>query len=102
MDKWYNSKAGWLSFFSKNFGHIRPLVAFHSGSFAGNQLDKYKGVNMESTDEELRILYGILHKAWEDAPDVPWIRCMTGWYALCDLCCEGPILWEEEHASALG
>ena len=99
MDKWYNSKAGWLAFFYNHYDILRPLVAFHSGSPAGSHLDKFKDINEESTDEELRILYGILHQAWEDAPDASWIQCMTGWSELCDLCSEGPILWEGVHAT---
>ena len=100
MGKWYNSKFGWLSFFRNNFRRVRPLVAFHGGSQTGNQLDRYKDVNEDASDEDLRILYGILFKAWSDAPDEPWIHNMTGWVELCDLCCESHILWEEKHAVA--
>jgi len=102
MNKWYNSKTGWLSFFYNSFRKIRPLVAYHSGSQAGNQLDKYRDINEQSSDEDLRILYGVLFKAWDEAPDEPWIHNMTGWTELCDLCSEGHILWEDRELEPVG
>lgn len=96
MDKWYNSRSGWIAYFHNNYDKLRPLVAFSSGARAGNQLDKLRGVTVDSSDEELRILYGILVKARSGVIEQPW---MTGWSELCDLCNESYILWEEVHAA---
>ena len=36
----------------------------------------------------------ILHQAWSDAPDRPWIHSIPGWHVLCDLCSEDYVLYE--------
>lgn len=100
MDKWYNSREGWIAYFHNHYDWLRPLVTFWSGSQAGNRLDKYRNVSVDSSDEELRILYGILQKAWEDAPEDKQVSYMTGWVELCNLCSEAYILWEKEKVDA--
>lgn len=39
-------------------------------------------------------LWHLLQEAWWRAPDEPWIHRIPGWGVLCDLCSEGPILFE--------
>ena len=36
----------------------------------------------------------ILHQAWADAPDRPWIHSIPGWNALCYLCSEDYVIYE--------
>jgi len=106
MNKWHNSKSGWLEYFKAHYDWIRPVVSFFSGSRAANQLDKGRYVDENSSDEDLRIVYGILKKAMEDGGATQremgeTLHFMTGWTELTDLCCEAHILWEEAHVPAL-
>ena len=39
----------------------------------------------------------ILHQAWSDAPDRPWIHTIPGWHVLCDLCSEDYVLYKDEE-----
>jgi hypothetical protein len=112
MGKWYESKVGWLAHFKNNYEKIRPLVAFLSGPQAGNFLDKLKDVDESSSDEDLRILYGILKRAWNDAlqgsnfganrNSEEDLSYLTGWIELYNLYSESYILWEErKHVVAI-
>ncbi len=49
------------------------------------------------TTERNDIVYTFAHSVWEDAPDnIDVLRGYPEWYALCDLCSEGPsCLWPD-------
>ena len=95
IEKWYNSRAGWIKFFKDNYKVVRYVVSYFSGDTAAAALDAFKDVTENETAEKYNELWHILQQAWEDAPDCPSIRGVPGWHAVCDLCSEGPILWDD-------
>jgi hypothetical protein len=95
-DKWYTSRSGWLRRFKESYGQTRAIVNRYSGDEAAEHLDLFKDIKDDhSTSEAYCELWGILQQAWEDAPDRPDIHENPGWLTFCDLCSEGPILWED-------
>ena len=48
-------------------------------------------------NERSNSIASIVHQAWADAPDKPWIHFIPGWHALCDLCSEDYVLDETEE-----
>ena len=48
-------------------------------------------------NEQSNSIASILHQAWSDAPDRPWIHSIPGWNALCDLCSEDYVLYEGQE-----
>ena len=48
-------------------------------------------------NERSNSIASILHQAWSDAPDSPWIHSIPGWNVLCDLCSEDYVLDETEE-----
>lgn len=95
-EKWYGTRSGWIRFFKENFTKVRHLVAFYSGCPAGHALDRFKDITENETVERYQALWNILQDAWEAAPDdYEMTHCMSGWCELCDLCSEGPVLWQD-------
>ena len=45
-------------------------------------------------NERSNSIASVLHQAWSDAPDKPWIHSIPGWHVLCDLCSEDYVLDE--------
>ena len=46
-------------------------------------------------NERSNSIASVLHQAWSDAPDKPWIHSIPGWHVLCDLCSEDYVLYED-------
>lgn len=48
-------------------------------------------------EKTARKLCTILDAVWEAAPDAGWIHSIPGWATLCNLCADGPDLFDDEH-----
>ena len=66
------------------------------------------GLTLDERTEFLRLVgertnwervYNLMQKAWVQAPDTPAIHGWPSWGNLCDLCSEGPGIFEEEGVS---
>jgi hypothetical protein len=57
---------------------------------------RVKEFETKLAEKDIRGCVSVLHDAWFNAPDQPWIRSIPGWMVLCDLCSDAP---EEEPAN---
>ena len=63
-----------------------PLFGIIGRFLPGKQAAAEKARKAEKAED----LYMILQKAWDAAPDKPWIHELKGWGLLCDLCSDFP------------
>ena len=92
-EEWYHSRAGWIEVFKKNYKDVRALVDRFCGK--AEELDKFMTVGVDESAAHYEALWTLLQDTWEAAPDASGLHSLLGWSVLCDLCSEGPILWED-------
>lgn len=73
----------WLQDLEKNWDEVREAVTRFSGEDTASRLSI---ALIGSNKDECRTL---LFKAWDEAPDAPWIHEEPGFGIICDLLDEG-------------
>ena len=74
----------WWDLFHRNKSHIEMIISRFSPKFEQDLVAFHKACKNRDPNRLIRVM----HEAWFNAPDKPFLHTVPGWGDMCDLCSE--------------